>query len=57
MIRDSFIFYPNNLTPSAAGKKMMNLSRTRCHISLLMNAVISGVHADVEVPFVMVCST
>ena len=47
---------PNNLTASAAGERILNPSRTRWCNSPRMNAVLSGVHAEAQGPFAMVCS-
>ena len=44
---------PNNLTASAAGKRILNLSRKRWYKSPRMNAIISGVHAEAWGPFAM----
>ena len=52
-MRDRFRFSTNNLTASAAGKRILNPSHTRCHISPWMNVVISGVNAVMRGPFAM----
>ena len=46
VMQDSFRLYPNNLARSAAGRRMLNPSFTRCRISLWTNTVILGVHVD-----------
>ena len=46
-----FIFSPNDLTASAAGKRMLNQYHTCFCISPQMNDVILGVHVDVWDPF------
>ena len=45
-IRDSFSLSQNNLTVSAADKRMFNPPSTHYHASPWINADISGVHAD-----------
>ena len=49
----TFGLYPNNLTTSAADKRMLNPYLTRCRIYPLMNSVILDVHANAWSPFVM----
>ena len=53
---DSFRLSPNNLTTSAARRRILNPSFTQCRISPRINAVILGVHAGAWVPFGMACS-
>ena len=50
-MKDIFSLSPNNLTASAAFKRILNPSLTRCRIYPRMNTVILGVHADVWSPF------
>ena len=52
-MRDIFSLSLNNLTRSAAGRRMLNPSFTCCRISPRANTVISGVHVDALGPLAM----
>ena len=54
--QDRLNLSPNTLTASATGRRMLYLSRTRWHITVRINAVILGVHADSCCPQVMALS-
>ena len=51
----SFHLSPNTLAESVSGSRTLNPSRTRCHISPRINAVISGVQSNTWDPFMIYC--